>query len=89
MTFYLLMQIKCAGELYHPPVTQNEFLRAVAALNNYLAAPITRDAVTGYPQQFDSAEIDADIRAEIVVPEKSSADELDQNYPLDDLKNIE
>jgi hypothetical protein len=75
---YLVVQAADGrGDLYHPPVTRVEFLRAVVTLNNYLAAGITREEVEGYPQQFDSAEIDASVRSEIVSSELGATDNPD------------
>ena len=86
---YLLVQTGPGrGAKYHPPVTQDRFLNAAVMLSNYLAAPISREPVDGYPRPIDSAAIDAEVRAEIVAPAESSADTLD-DYSLDDLEDIE
>lgn len=58
-------------------------------LSNYLASRVIREAVEGYPQPFDSAAIDAEVRAEIVVQENSSTDTLNDNCALDGLLELE
>jgi hypothetical protein len=86
---YLVVQAGSGrGEFHHPPVSQDDFMRAVVTLNNYLAAPITREAGEGYPRPFDITAIEAEVR-ELVGPEKNSTGELEEDCPLDDLEDIE
>ena len=75
---YLVVQTGSErGDQYHAPITQIEFLRAFVTLNNYLAARIIREAVQGYPQPFDTAAIDAEVRAEVVGQDEAATDHLD------------
>lgn len=65
------------GDVYHPPVTRDEFVEAVIKLNNCMATRTIQKAGDGYPQQFDCVGIDAEVRAEVVGQEVSATDTPD------------
>jgi hypothetical protein len=63
---YLIVQSGSENGLYHPPVAQDEFLRAVVTINNYLAAEVVPAEADGYPQRLDISTLDAEARAEAI-----------------------
>ena len=76
--------------LYHPPIKQQEFLRAVTTINNYMAARVIRDEVEGFPRDIATAQIDAEIRAQWIAEAESRPKTVEsESGDLEDLSDIE
>jgi hypothetical protein len=63
------------GTVNHPPVSRDEFVRAVTTINNYLAAEVIPAETDGYPERLDVTATNAEVRAEA---SKAQAAELDE-----------
>jgi hypothetical protein len=90
---YMFFAVRTGSDygVYHPPVMQQEFLRAVTTINNYMAAQQVTDKVEGFPRDIATTQIDAEIRALWLAEAESepqSASRSSDSFDMSDIGDL-